>query len=766
MAFDKVKTLRAAEKYLETGKIGPAIKEYCQIVAVDPDDLTALNMLGDLHTRVGNSAEAISCFRRIAEHYREQEFGLKAIAMYRKIDRLQPNNIEIATYLADLYAQQEMVVEARAHYLAIVEAHNKSGATPEALQVLRKIADLDPQNTQIRTKLANSYLKEGLKSEAAECFAEAGQSLVARGAFDEALESFGKALEINPSNHATLKGALAAHSARGTADEAAELIEQASQENPDDAELLAMLASAYVDADEPNQAERVTVALVAKEPSAYLRFVEIARLYLRDDKMTEAVRVVANVTEQMLAEREHEQLLELIDELLAKDSDNVQTLRQLVRAHWWLRDMDNLKSALERLAEAAEAAGLAQDERYALTQLTRLIPEQDHHLERLHQLGGPEESLSGEPLPEGESGSEREPLTAMPTEGFVLNSQELVTPVDEAGFEWNPVTEVTEEWHSGAPAAEQGFSFETIVAEEIPASPVDNSETAEASDDSRAAEMRRQEIESVDFYIGQGYIDIALDTLELLERQSGPHADIDQRRQQIRDLEAGIASQAVEPAVTEVPIVLSEPPKSTQDVALSAPGAPESEPSFTLSGQAEAEPETSTGIDPGLAEVFEEYRASSESEGEAIANGDYETHYNLGLAYKEMDLFEDALEEFQIAASLGAPGDGTPRYLQCCNLLGHCFMQTGVPELAVKWFSKGVNAPGATDEERMALSYETGAAYEQAGDLHRALEFFTEVYGINVSYRSVSERVRTLKARIAEKDGVASPSEKRRELVN
>src|SRR6185295_11572515 len=185
------------------------------------------------------------------------------------------------------------------------------------------------------------------------------------------------------------------HSARGTADEAAEVIERATLENPEDIELLSMLASAYVDADEPNQAERVTGLLVVNDPAAYLRFVEIAQLYLRDGKIAEAVRVVTNITEQMLAEREHGQLLGLIEELLSGDADNVQALRLLVRAHWWLRDMDNLKASLERMAEAAQAAGLEQEERYALTQLTRLVPAQEEHVERLKQLGGPEDGASG-----------------------------------------------------------------------------------------------------------------------------------------------------------------------------------------------------------------------------------------------------------------------------------------------------------------------------------------------------------------------------------
>src|SRR5438874_3832559 len=268
MAFDKVKTLRAAERSLEMGKIPAAIKEYCKIVEGEPDDFTTLNILGDLQVRVGNHEAAISCFRRIADHYREQDFALKAIAMFRKIDRLRPSDVEIANSLADLYAQQDLVVEARAHYLVVANAHAKSGATQAGLDVLAKIADLDPQNTEVRIKLAEGYLKEGMTTEAAAAFTDAGQSLLARGALDEALDAFSRSLDINPGNHAALHGLLSAHATRGTADEAAEIIARASSENPDDLELLSMLARAFVQAEDVAQADATTVALIEKDPSA------------------------------------------------------------------------------------------------------------------------------------------------------------------------------------------------------------------------------------------------------------------------------------------------------------------------------------------------------------------------------------------------------------------------------------------------------------------------------------------------------------------
>ena len=148
MAFEKAKVLKAAEKFLSQGKINAAIKEYRQIVEHDYDDLTALNMLGDLLARAGDKDEAVACFSRIAEHYREQEFRLKAIAMYKKIEKLKPRDPEIASKLAELYSAQGLNVDARAQLLVVADAYTREGKTKEALEVLHKIADLDPQNTE------------------------------------------------------------------------------------------------------------------------------------------------------------------------------------------------------------------------------------------------------------------------------------------------------------------------------------------------------------------------------------------------------------------------------------------------------------------------------------------------------------------------------------------------------------------------------------------------------------------------------------------
>jgi len=61
------------------------------------------------------------------------------------------------------------------------------------------------------------------------------------------------------------------------------------------------------------------------------------------------------------------------------------------------------------------------------------------------------------------------------------------------------------------------------------------------------------------------------------------------------------------------------------------------------------------GSDPGLAAIFDEFREAMEDDDEPAGDGDFETHYNMGLAYKEMDLADQAVEEFQQAAGMVSP---------------------------------------------------------------------------------------------------------------
>lgn len=747
MAFEKAKVLKAAEKFLSQGKINAAIKEYRQIVDHDDTDFTTLNMLGDLYVRAGKPAEAISCFERIAEHYSSQEFNLKAIAMYKKVERLKPRDRHIAHKLAELYASQGLVVDARAQYLIVADAYSHAGDNRKALDVLHRIADLDPNNTDIRLKLAEGYLKEDMRREAAGAFAQAASRLHQTESYEKALDAYNKALQLTPEDIDILRGFLETHIARGTADEAAEALEKVVANRQHDSALVSMLAQAYLEAEDPRGAERATAMLMAQDTANYIKYIPVTRLYLKTGEIDETVRILSTVIERMLAGREERELLEIVNLVLERNPDHVAGLRMLVRIHWWQRDMDALRSALERLAEAAEAAELVDEERYALTQLARLAPDEPRYLERLNLLGGLQEETA-------EDFSVPEPAAEVPKfETFSTTNDEaaLEEPVpvqmEANAFETTPSTfsDPTASFADlNEPSSEAEISFQTVDQDfqEVdfgePAAPSLASTETDA-DSERLDHMMRQELESVDFYIAQGYFDIAIDTLQMLERQFGAHPEILARREKLDS--SSTAQQAPEVfefgGSEDLPTAAQEEGASADAEMAFASFADQGGGSAITTDSSPAAP----AIDTGLAEVFEEFRVAAE---EDVGSEDFETHYNMGTAYKEMDLLDEAIQEFQTAATLVQPGDGTSRFLQCCNMLGHCFMQQGLPEAALIWFKKGLAAPGHSEDEYQALRYELGNAYEQVGDIENAKQFYTEVYGVDVAYREVAEKLRQL----------------------
>src|SRR6202047_4098746 len=80
--FNKQRVLGAAEKFVQQGKLPNAISEYEKILKADPKDLTVMNTVGDLYSRLGNGEKAVECFKSVGDAYASQGFTVKAIAMY------------------------------------------------------------------------------------------------------------------------------------------------------------------------------------------------------------------------------------------------------------------------------------------------------------------------------------------------------------------------------------------------------------------------------------------------------------------------------------------------------------------------------------------------------------------------------------------------------------------------------------------------------------------------------------------------------------
>src|SRR5437764_14090462 len=197
--FNKQKLLGTAERYVQQGKLQNAISEYEKILKNDTKDLTVNNTIGDLYSRIGESDKATECFKSVGDAYASQGFTVKAIAMYKKICKLKPS-LESLLKLAELYSQQGLFNDARAQYLQVAEEFLKAGELENAVRIFQKILEMDPENSNMRIRLAEVYVRLNKKTDAWQIFSAAAESLRSKGQLGPADEVLQRMLTLDPGN--------------------------------------------------------------------------------------------------------------------------------------------------------------------------------------------------------------------------------------------------------------------------------------------------------------------------------------------------------------------------------------------------------------------------------------------------------------------------------------------------------------------------------------------------------------------------------------
>ncbi len=204
MAYNKTKHAETAQKYLHQGRIPLAIAEYQQILKHEPKDQVTLMTIGDLFVRQGETFQALEYFERLAHIFLAEGFLSKAIAIYRKITKLAPEETRPVERLADLYVQQGVLSEARPVYLQLAELHQRAGRQHRAVGLLRKLLAAEPDNLRVQVRLADLLQAAGKPAEAVTALRAAAELLHRRGAHAEALEYADRALKMAPDDLHTL----------------------------------------------------------------------------------------------------------------------------------------------------------------------------------------------------------------------------------------------------------------------------------------------------------------------------------------------------------------------------------------------------------------------------------------------------------------------------------------------------------------------------------------------------------------------------------
>ena len=803
--------LRSAEKHIAKGKFDQALKDYLRVLDDNPRDISTLNKVGDLYVRINRSSDSIPYFKRIAEVCSLDGFFLKAIAIYKKINKIDPSRLDVYDRLGDLYAKQGLMQDARTQYQVLADHYVKNNEPELAIAAYRKMTAADPNDLKVQVRLADLYRAQNQLEQAVMQYGLVGSMLLRRGAQDEAGAVFQKALELTPKDAAARENLVKSLLLQKNPAAALAILKAA----PRTAESLALMAEAQFELGQKMDAQHSAEQAIALDESSIGARMALCRAHLAEADFEAALADVSPLVDAAAAEGDFN-----------RAAGYLSTILQIEEAHRdSLRKMAEVREAEGNAAEAARLrlALAREDERRGDTaaaienyrKAAAAAPGHPEALSRLTELSRSPAPAGAPPPPAGAP----PPPAGAPGRGA---PKELIVDLDDAG--------------SGPAAAR---------------TPTVPSPASVASAEERELEDLVLE---ADAFARYGLTDKAVDRLRALVRK---RPDLPAARERLLELMAassnpalaqeaeffmafcrergetaraealfaklGLTSTEPEPALpapdlfdefpveprAEVPVDFiedfgteaiafeQEPEDGTARAAAPADASPPpvsaSEGEFVssegLDSLLEAEMRKASGPAAGksgapvpamdgqslfadeqqffnladelekdlaehppvppapamagpegevsLEEIFREFKKGVEQQ---LSAEDYETHSNLGIAYKEMGLIDEAIGEFQLASK------DPDRAVECCSMLALCFLEKGMPQLAIKWYRKGLETPRIKDSETVGLLYDLGKVYQSTGDLENAYRTFMDVYGIDNKFRDVTEKMRELEA--------------------
>jgi tetratricopeptide (TPR) repeat protein len=385
MAYNKSKFVEAAQKLLNQGKVAQAIAEYQQILKYEPRDQVTLMTIGELYIRQGETIQAIDYFERLAQLFVSDGFLTKAIAVYKRIAKLAPEEIRPLEKLADLYVQQGVMSEARPLFLQLAELHLKNNKQPEAVALLKKLLSAEPDNLRIQIRLADLYQAMGQSGEALDTYVSAAQRALARGDQSECEKLADKALHLDPKHLDALIVKARAFSTTGNVAQATQILEKVPdlEKGGEPAELLLDL---YLRNAKWDEATAFALRIFSLDEKNFGATQKVTEALLEGGQAERAMSLLSRIRIPMIDAGEHEGVSRLLNDLAARLPGRLEPLEWLVDTFGRTSDSFRLPDALAQYGDALMAAGKLERAKDIYQQLVDREPESDPAKRKLNDV--------------------------------------------------------------------------------------------------------------------------------------------------------------------------------------------------------------------------------------------------------------------------------------------------------------------------------------------------------------------------------------------
>ncbi len=680
--INKEKLLASAQKSLQKGQVAKAIKDYRKIVDSDPRDVRNRQKLAELYVRAQKPKDALEHYESVARYYADNGFYLKSIAVYKQMQRVEPSRIEIYHRLAELNAKQGLVGNALAEYKGLVARYEKEGLLSDALNVLQKMKDIDPDNLNIRVKITDTCARIGQRDKGLEELRAMVERLRERGDTGKLLKLYDIFLPMFPDEVDLRSGQARALADHGEVGRGLAQLEDLAQQHPGRLDVLQNLAYAAKAKGDTGVEMRALSALLEQQPDDLRVREAFVRVLLKANQPEKALENLEEWKDDFLDAQRSDLLKEFYESLRASVPEEPRIIETLRHVYQVRGEGGNLLD----LVGPGEFSSGDEDREEPFD----LAPEQDSVFE---ENAGSEqiEDLPPEFL---ESDSEQGNETEVSQEDG--EDVELELELDGDPFADLKPAQSPESEDLPAPEPDGDRELEMI---ELPDLDFDEEPTSGT---------QIEEVAGTDAECGRGG-DFADDELPDLA------FDLD-------DAFGDLAEEQSAPLDTA-----SNELESEADVPSDSGDAPSisSKEKTRLEGE------------------FSRFKKSVESQ---IDESDAETHFNLGIAYKEMGLFEDAIGEFNQAMK------NAGRRTDALTLKGVCLKEMADFDAALLAFEEALSDSNLDSETRSNLYFETGLLQQSRQDPEAALKSFEKVAEIDPFFRGANDKIAQLRSALGIQD--------------
>ncbi|NOZ79234.1 MAG: tetratricopeptide repeat protein [Acidobacteria bacterium] len=688
--------LPVIDQSLKRGAFQEAQRLVDAVLELRPDDVEMLKRAGQVADLSGDRARSLEVKRKLAAGYRQAGLGKKALRLFNEISRLDPQDQQARKAIAEL----------------------SGGAASSGESAARPAEEASP-----RVSDGGIMAETGEPGLGETGWAEAGASDTRSGLAVPPAAPAAEAAPVgfDPAERLAEANVFAKY---GLEDKAIRHLEDILDFFPAMHAAREKLVSLYLDQDKPDEAKRMAGPLLEyyQEAGDTAKYEALVR-------SLGSVPELSPVSRVQPADQELELGIDEGDEVLFIDFDEEPAAEQPLQA-------------IEPPVGGAASGQTAEKEAVSFAEELADVPVQEEDAGPGAGAEGPGEealSLSEPPAPK--------PFSGVPQQSDILaeldelehslladhrpvrtsaTPEELsLEPLESLLGEVSPATRMHGEAASAEAQTEASPSnLELDVPEEVP----EELGVEELVDVSGAVDGPPIVVlQQIDFFIEQGLYEDALRILSGLEMDFPDDPDVAKRRLTLK--ERGIIVEESVPAEAEDTAELFAEEDGYVDLAqeLEAELAEE---------EALVEAATGEGQDEALLdEVFKEFRKGV---AEQLSEEDSDTHFNLGIAYKEMGLFPEAIGEFEIASK-------DPKfYLECCSMIAVCYVEQGLFDQAVSWYRRALDIEDLPKAAQLALMYDLATVLESAGDDIQAIDLYSQVAEMDPEYRDISSRLQDL----------------------